>query len=228
MPLKPPILFINFKTYEQATGKKAVELAKKAEGVAAKEGATIALVVQAADLRLVSTSVNLPVFAQHIDPVKFGKGTGHILPEAAKQAGAVGTVLNHAENKRSNEFIQAGIARAKSLNLTVMVCAESIARAKEIAGFEQKPDFIAIEPPELIGGDISVSTANPELISGGARAIKEIAPKVAVITGAGIKNRADVAKALELGTVGIFVASGIVKSPNQAAAIGDLVQGFKA
>jgi len=221
-----PALFINFKTYSEATGQNAVSLAKKAEAVFLEKKASIVLVVQAVDIRAVSQAVKLPVFSQHLDPINFGGNTGHILPEAAKQAGAVGTVLNHAENKRSNEFLEKAIARAKELNLKVLVCAENAARARQISSFLQKPDFIAVEPPELIGGDVSVSNAKPRLIRESVKEIKDIAPGIEVVTGAGIKSRADVEKAFELGTRGIFVSSGIVKAKNQKKAIEDLVEGF--
>jgi len=227
MPLKAPVLFINFKTYAEATGKNAVLLAKKAEAVSKKRNVSIALVVQAPDLRLVSKAVELPVFAQHIDPIEFGGNTGCILPEAVLEAGASGTVLNHAENKRPNDFLEKAVARAKAAGLAVLVCAESLERAAQIASFAAKPDFIAIEPPELIGGNVSVSTANPSLISGGVAVVKRAAPKICVITGAGIKSGADVRKALELGTSGVFVASGIVKASDQGKAIEALVSGMK-
>ncbi len=221
-----PILFINFKTYEQATGEKAVELAKTAENAAKETGASIALVAQAADLRAVASAVSLPVFAQHVDPVEFGSHTGHILPEAVKEAGAAGAVLNHAENKRDNSFLESAIKRAHETGLTVMACAESTQRAKEIASFGEKPELIAIEPPGLIGGDVSVSTAEPALITGTVEAVHGIAG-IRVITGAGIKSGADAKKAIELGTAGVFVASGIIKAPDQGKAITDLVSGFK-
>jgi len=220
-----PILFINFKTYGPGTGEKAVELARIAEKAASKKNASIALVVQAVDIRIVSRAVSLPVFAQHLDPVEFGSHTGHVLPEAVKQAGAVGTILNHAENKRDDDFLERAIARAKSLGLTVMVCAEDSERAKRIASFSQKPEFIAVEPPELIGGNVSVSTAKPELISDSVKEIHSIS-KIPVITGAGIKDSGDVKKALELGTVGVFVASGIVKAEDKEKAILGLIEGF--
>jgi triosephosphate isomerase len=227
MWLPLPVLFINFKTHAMATGNAALSLAKKAERVALAEKVSIALVVQATDIRLVSKSVKLPVFAQHIDPIGIGGNTGHILPEAVKQAGATGTILNHAENKRNNNVLLKSISRAKRLGLTTMVCAESVVRAKQIASFPKKPELIAIEPPELIGGRVSVSSAKPRLIRDGVRAIKEIAPKITVITGAGIKNASDVEKAIQLGTKGVFVSSGIVKAQNQEKAIRELVAGLK-
>lgn len=221
-----PILFINFKCYEEATGKKAVSLAKIADEIALKEKAAIALVVQAVDIRAVSGNVSVPVFAQHVDPVEYGSHTGSILPEAVKEAGAVGTVINHAENKRDNSFLERAIARAHSTGLTVMACAENRQRAEQIASFSTKPDLIAIEPPELIGGNVSVSTAKPELITDTVKAVNAIA-SIPVITGAGIKNADDVKKAIELGTKGVFVASGIVKAENSAQAIADLIKGFR-
>jgi len=224
--LKLPVVFINFKTYRESTGKNALDLAKKAEAVSMQYGVSIVLVVQAIDLREIANAVKIPVFAQHIDPVVYGSFTGHILPEAVKDAGAIGTVLNHAENKRDNDFLQKAISRAKDAGLNVMVCAESIERAKQIASFAQKPDLIAVEPPELIGGNISVSTAQPGLISDSVKAIHAIS-NIPVIVGAGIKNSNDVRKSIELGSAGVFVASGIIKAPDSKKAIEDLASGFK-
>jgi triosephosphate isomerase len=225
--LQLPVLFVNFKVYEEATGKNALALAKKAEAVAKKTGASIALVVQAVDICFLSKQCGLPLFAQHVDAIDFGANTGWVSPFAVSQAGAVGTVLNHAEHKLDNFVLEKTIELAKKSCLLVMACAESLERARQIAAFSSKPDFIAIEPPELISGNISVSTANPGLISGSAIAIKQIAPKIIVIAGAGIKNAQDVSRAIELGTSGVFVASGIVKSPDQKKAILDLVSGLR-
>ncbi len=224
--LKLPVIFINFKTYKESTGKNAIDLAKKAEEVSRQYGVSIVLVVQAIDLHEIANVVRIPVFAQHIDPVVYGSFTGRILPEAVKDAGAIGTVLNHAENKRDNDFLQKAISRAKEVGLNVMVCAESIERAKQIASFAQKPDLIAVEPPELIGGNISVSTAQPGLISNSVNAIHSIS-NIPVIVGAGIKNSDDVRKSIELGSAGVFVASGIIKVQDSRKAIEDLASGFK-
>jgi triosephosphate isomerase len=227
--LKPklPVLFINFKTYSEATGKNALALAKKAEKVSKKANASIVLVAQAFDISSLSKNCSLPVFSQHLDAVEFGANTGWAMPFAAKEAGATGTVINHAEHKIDNSVLEKTIGLAKKNSLVVMACAEHLERAKQIASFSNKPDFIAIEPPELISGNISVSTARPELISDSVAAIKKIAPEITVITGAGIKNSADVSKAIELGTSGVFVASGITKAADPEKAIFELVSGFK-
>ncbi len=223
--MKLPVLFLNFKTYEQGTGKKARELAKIAEAIAMETGKSIALVVQAADIRMLAEAVDLPIFAQHIDPVSYGSNTGKILPETVKEAGAIGTVINHAENKRDNKFVEDAVKRAKETGLTVMVCAETTERAKEVAAFS--PQFIAVEPPELIGGVISVSTAKPEIISDSVEAVKEINSEIDLITGAGVNSTADVEKSTELGAKGVFVASKILKADDPKKAIEELVAGFK-
>ena len=219
-----PIILLNLKTYEESMGQKAIDFARIAERVNEKTGISIAVAPQIIDIAAVAVSSETPVFAQHIDPVGYGSNTGHVLAEAVKEAGAVGTVINHAENKKDNEFVEKAIARAKEAGLIVMVCAEDVKRAEELAKFN--PDLIAVEPPELIGGNISVSTAQPEIITESVKSIKAVNESIDVITGAGIKNREDVAKAIELGTVGVFVASGIVKAEDKKKAVEDMVNGF--
>lgn len=226
MKLQPPILFINLKTYAEATGKAAAQLAKAAQSVTKATKHTIVLVAQPSDIRMLVGNCMLPVFAQHVDAIEYGQHTGSILPEAVREAGAVGTVLNHAERKLDNETLERAIERAETIGLATMACAESEQQSKEIASFSIKPSFIALEPPELIGGDVSVSTAKPKLITDCISTIKCIDESIQVIAGAGIKKKTDVRKALELGTVGVFVASGIVKAEDQRKAIEGLIQGF--
>lgn len=223
--LKTPVLFLNFKTYKESSAENALSLAKLAEQAFNETGKQIVLVVQALDLQKIAGSVKIPVFVQHIDPTGQGSFTGKISPENAKLSGAVGTILNHAEYKLSNSLLEESIKKAKESGLKVMACAETIERAKQIASFSYNPDFIAVEPPELIGGNVSVSTASPEIISETVKEVQKIA-SIPVITGAGIKNSSDVRKALELGTKGVFVASGVVKAENQKKAILELLNGF--
>ncbi|MFH1696985.1 MAG: triose-phosphate isomerase [Candidatus Diapherotrites archaeon] len=218
-----PVFFLNFKTYEQATGKRAIELAKIAEKVSHETGHKIIPVVQAVDLHAVASAVGIEIFAQHIDPVNFGSNTGKNMPEAIKNAGAAGTITNHAEDKQDNEFVERCVNRAREAGLKIMLCAETPKRAAVLAKF--KPDLIAIEPPELIGGTLSVSTAKPEIITSAIDAVSKIA-KIPVIAGAGINAREDVSKSIELGAAGVFVASAVVKSKHPEKALRELVSGM--
>jgi triosephosphate isomerase len=197
------VLIVNFKTYEEATGKDALKLAKICEKVALDTKKDIRIAVQEIDLCCVSNSVSIPVYSQHVDPVSYGANTGFIVPESVKKVGAKGTLLNHSEHHIDD--IKKSIAAAKRAKLVTVVCADTVEKGIDIAKY--KPDFIAIEPPELIGGDISVSDAEPEVISA---AVKKI--KGNIIIGAGIRTSHDVKIALKLGAKGILLASGIVKA----------------
>ena len=85
---------------------------------------------------------------------------------------------------------------------------------------------MCIEPPELIGGDISVTTANPGIVSNSVEAVKSINDKVKILCGAGVKNGKDVAKAIELGADGVLLASGVVKAKDKEGVIRDLASGL--
>jgi triosephosphate isomerase len=152
----------------------------------------------------------------------YGAHTGYIIPSAIKYAGATGTLINHSEHNLTFNFkeIENRINVAKEAGLEVCVCARTARVAKKIARY--KPDYIAVEPAELIGGDISISTAKPQLIK---KSVDATYP-VPLLVGAGVKNREDVRKGVELGAKGILVASGVVKAKDVKAAIIDLLEGF--
>ena len=219
--MKFPQIITNFKVYFEGFGEDAVRMAKIHEEVAKKTGVSIGIAVSALDLKEIVGCVDIPVFVQHIDPIVCGKGTGGLLPEAVKDIGAFGTLLNHSEKRINRDELAHSIKRAKEVGLKQIVCAES---ADEGASFlEFEPDMIAVEPPELIGGDISVSTANPEIID---RSI-ELVGHGKVIIGAGIKDFRDVKIAFELGVSGILVSSGVMKAKDPKAVLLNLAEGIK-
>lgn len=204
-----PILITNFKTYESAAGKSALTLAKIHEKIAKEFNVNFACAVQACDIRLVSSAVKIPILAQHFDLAGQGKFTGFTPIESLKQAGAIGSLLNHAEHKISFEILEKSIIRAKELDFFTVVCAKDEKEALAIS--KLKPDCIAVEPPELIGGDISVSTASPDIIKKSVSLIKDIP----VIVGAGIKTAKDIKIALKLGAKGILLASGVTEAKDK-------------
>jgi len=206
----PPAIIVNFKTYVESTGKNAVELAKKAERVFHETGIYIGIAPQLADLSTVARTVEIPVFAQHIDPIRPGGYTGHVLAEAAKEAGAIGTLINHSERQLKLSDIDEILKRAKEQKLMSIVCANNPATSVAVSSL--KPDMVAIEPPELIGTGIPVSKAQPEIVSGTVTLVREVNGKVTILCGAGISHGEDVSAALKLGTQGVLVASGIVKA----------------
>jgi len=82
--LRGLLLIVNFKTYIEATGKRAIELAKIAEEVSRETGVTIIVAPQFTDIEPVSNTVDIPVLSQHIDSVKPGAHTGHVLADEVK------------------------------------------------------------------------------------------------------------------------------------------------
>ena len=222
--LKTPVIVLNVKTYAEATSKKALEIAKLMNKISKEKKTSMAIAVQATDISICAKNVSIPVFAEHIDPIKPGSHTGWTLPEAVKAAGAIGTIINHSEHRLKLADIDVCISRAKELELDHIVCTNNVATSKAIAAFS--PNFIAVEPPELIGGDISVTTADPEIVSRSVKAVKNIDKNVKVLCGAGVKNGKDVAKAIELGSDGVLLASGIVKAKDKEKVICNLASGL--
>ena len=217
------LIILNFKTYEEATGDNAVKLAKICDDVSKETGAKIIVCPQFTDIYRIAEVVEIPVYAQHIGPAKYGSYTGHILPEALKAAGATGCLINHSERRVKLADIDSSVEKLRSMEMTSIVCTNNIAVTRAAAAIS--PDFVAIEPPELIGSGISVAQAQPEIITGSVDAVNTVNPDVKVLTGAGISTGDDVRKAGELGTCGVLLASGVTKAKDPRAVLMDLVSG---
>jgi len=207
---RTPMIIVNFKTYLEATGRKAIELARKAEKVSVETNVYIAVAPQFADLSVVADAVKIPVFAQHIDPIRPGSFTGHVLAESVKECGAAGTVINHSERQLKLSDIDEIIRITRKIGLLSIVCANNPSISAAVAAL--KPDILAIEPPELIGTGVPVSKAKPEVVTDTVKLVRNFNPNVTILCGAGISHGEDVAVALKLGTQGVLVASGIVKA----------------
>ncbi|MBW2996761.1 triose-phosphate isomerase [Candidatus Woesearchaeota archaeon] len=215
-------IIVNFKTYKQATGERAVNLAKVCEKVAKEKKVGIIVAVQNVDLFHVSAEVSIPVYAEHLDPVKYGAHTGKDLPEALVENGATGVIINHSEDKEELADIEEAIKRANNVGLQTIVCAPTANSSEAIAALS--PDMVAVEPPELIGGDVSVSKAKPELISDTVKLVHNVDEKIPVLCGAGIKDHEDVKIAMKLGCKGILIASGVTKADDPEKALLDLIK----
>ncbi len=215
-----PLVLINFKCYLEAAGPRAVTLAKYAQETSRKQDVTIVVAPQMADLRLVSHETSIPVFAQHVDAIRAGSHTGHILPECVLEAGASGVIINHSEKRLQINTIEDTVSRARDLGLKSVVCANTARIAAAVSALE--PDMIAVEPPELIGSGIAVSKAKPEILTDTVTRIRRINNEVVILCGAGITSGQDVKAALALGTQGVLVASGVVKAKDQAIAVNEL------
>ncbi len=179
--------------------------------------------LQAVDLHY-AKKIKIQTFAQHIDPLDYGTHTGFILPSVVKQKGAIGTLLNHSEHKLPFEYLKKCITAAKKEKLIVIACADTPKEAARIAVLQ--PDYIAIEPPELIGGKISVATAEPEIITKTIKVVheKKEGKKIKILCGAGVHERIDVEIAIKLGCSGVLIASGVVLAKNQMKELEELMK----
>lgn len=220
--MKLPLILINFKSYAEGTGDKALKLAKTSKELSEKYDANISIAPQDVDIFRISSDIKIPIFAQSIEPIEPGAHTGHELALAAKKAGAVGALINHSENRLSVEQIVRSIDIGKKNGLKTVVCVPDLKMAKEVAKFG--PDFIAYEVPELIGTGKAISKVKPKSVREFVKILSETNPNIIPICGAGISNGDDVKTAIELGTKGVIVASAVVKSKNPKKAIENLVK----
>ena len=219
-----PVLVINFKVYRESMGSNAIKLARAAEKVAKETDACIVVCPPFTDLAKIAESVDVHVWGQGADAVEPGGQTAHVPVEALKEAGATGLLINHSEKRLKLADMEFIAAKARTNGLKSCICTNNVATSASCAALA--PEFIAVEPPELIGGDISVTTSDPAIVSNTVQAVRKVDKNVLVLCGAGVKNGKDVAKALELGSNGVLVASGVIKAKDQEAAIADLVGGF--
>ncbi len=223
-PAGIPVVIVNYKTYAEATGKRAVPFTEALLRAAAGKRVTLAVAPQAADLLRVSQATRVPVLAQHVDSLAPGNGTGATLVEAAQDAGAVGSLLNHAERRLTLAELDAACARLAAAGLARVVCTDNARTTGAAAAL--RPDLLAIEPPELIGGSVSVTTADPEVVRHSVRAAKAVHPQARVLCGAGVKTGEDLRRALELGAEGVLLASAVMKAKDPGAALGELLSGL--
>ena len=202
---------INCKNYEEISGDKIKKFIKIAEQVSKKYKIKIAISPPQHLIGLVANS-SITVLAQHIDNSKVGSTTGFIIPELLKKSKVKGSLINHSEHRISSKEIEKLVLKLKELKMISIVCVKDIPEVKKY--LKINPDFIAIEPPELIGSGKAISTEKPDLIQKAARIVNDSKNKTKLLCGAGIVSGEDVAKSIELGSKGILVASGIVKAKN--------------
>ena len=203
------MFIINAKNYEEIAGDKIIKFVKTAEKISKKYKIKIAIAPPQHLVGLVAKS-SIPILTQHIDDSKVGSTTGFVIPELLKKSKVSGSLINHSEHRISSKEIEKLVLKLKELKMISVLCVKDVAEARKYA--KLNPNYIAIEPPELIGSGKAVSKERPELITKAADAVKAAKNNTKLLCGAGIVSGDDVAKAVKLGSKGILVASGIVKA----------------
>lgn len=220
--LRSPLIIVNFKAYPEVEGEGALSLALACAEVAEGSGVSIIACPPTVELSRVAFSVKVPIMAQHVDPRSPGSATGWITAEMVRRSGAIGTLVNHSEHRLVMDDIHKIVTACKKADLRTCLCADSAVSSGEVALYG--PDMVAVEPPELIGGDVSVTNAKPEVVIEAVRAVHQVDPSIPVLCGAGVKNGQDVKRAIELGAKGVLLASGVVKAKDQRQALNDLIR----
>jgi triosephosphate isomerase len=210
-------VLVNLKAYAADP----LEIATAVRDVAADSGVRIAVSPQATHLERVAET-GVETWAQHVSPVEPGSHTGSTLAEAVAEAGAAGTLINHSERRLGLADIDGALDAADRANLETIVCANNPEQIGAAAALG--PDAVAVEPPELIGGDVSVSQADPDIVEDAVAAAKAVDESVSVLCGAGVSTGEDLAAAGKLGAEGVLLASGVAKADDPHEALTGLLE----
>ena len=212
---------INCKNYEEIAGDSIVKFIKIAEKISKKYKIKIAIAPPQHLIGMVSNST-IPILSQHIDDSKVGSTTGFVIPELLKKSKVKGSLINHSEHRITSKEIEKLVSKLKELKMISILCVKDVAEVKKYV--KLNPDYIAIEPPELIGSGKAISKEKPDLIFKAADIIKNAKNSTKLLCGAGIVSGEDVSKAIELGSKGILVASGIIKAKDWNKIINDFAK----
>lgn len=216
---KKRMMIVNLKNYPEVSGPLAKEIALRCEQISEASGFDIAVAPPAHMLSEMSR-LSIKIFAQHADDAQQGATTGFLVPESLKMSGVSGVILNHSEHRVTEDFVKKMVPRLKATNLISVVC---VADEKECRKYARlNPDYIAIEPPELIGSGKAVSVENPKVIRECAKTIRHVESSSRLLCGAGITTAKDVREALELGVDGVLVSSAVAKSLDPESVIEEL------
>jgi triosephosphate isomerase (TIM) len=220
LKITPPFFEIGPKAY--LYGQTVLELARHADALVRKYDVRIVFTPQSVDIRLVAEGTrNLLVFAQHMDSLPVGRGTGSVLPEAVKAAGAVGVLLNHVEKRLSMDELEHTILRADQVGLASMACADNLDDALVIACMA--PNIIIVESPDLIEGS-SRPENDREAVALINNTIWAINPEIRVLHGAGITRGQDVYNIISAGSQAAGSTSAIIKAPDPLGMLEEMIR----
>ena len=222
--VRAPVFEIGLKGY--LYGADAVRLAQAADRLSRELDVSVIFDPQAVDIPAVARATDrLLVFAQHMDPVAVGRGVGSVLPEALREAGAVGTLLNHSERRMTLGDINRAIVRAREVGLATLVCADSPEEAAAVAHLG--PDIVLAEPPELIATSRSAATEMRGFVERSVELVRQIDPGIIVMCGAGVQTPDDVENMIGLGVGGTGSSSGVLKAADPVALMRAMLTAMK-
>lgn len=224
MNLEYPYFQVNFKVYPGTGGENGLGLARKIDRVATETGAEFVLTPQLPDIRLIAAETDLTVTAPHMDALSPGRGMGKILPETIREAGALGVVINHAENRDSFVDVERKIQRCREVGLDSIVCVDSLEMGEAVAAFD--PDSVIFEKPEDISTDRAITQTHPERVEEFVAMMSEENPRTKVLVGGGISSPDDVRLAFEQGADATGAASAVSLADDPETLLRSIAEAF--
>ena len=216
--LRRPFFVCNPKAY--VYGQSSLALAKKCEELAVKYDIDVIFTAQHVDLAMiVKECPHLVVTAQNMESLRPGRGMGHILPEALKEAGVKATFLNHAENPMTINELAKTIERANELGILTVVCSNEEADTRAIA--ELHPDVMVCELTSLIG---TGKTADESYMKATNDIVKSVSPNTKTLQAAGISSGEDIYNAIKTGADASGGTSGIVAAEDPMAMLEEMFE----
>ncbi|MDG6910972.1 MAG: triose-phosphate isomerase [Nitrososphaerota archaeon] len=218
-------IIVNCKNYPEVLGAGAVRLARAVKMASDELGVAGVVAPPTPTLSLVASESGAKVYSQSVGWEEGEKTTGAVVPAAVMAAGASGTLLNHSEARVPRGVLAKLVPRLAEAGLEVCLCAQTSVEAAELALLG--PEFVAIEPPELIGSGVAVSRARPELVEETVKAVRRSGFKGGILCGAGIVTGEDVERAVSLGVDGVLVASSVVKARDWGSKVRELARSLR-
>jgi triosephosphate isomerase (TIM) len=222
------MIFVNFKSSLKGTGENALRIVKALNEAQKETDVPIILAPHTLDLYPVSEVWEGEVWTQHAD---YDRGTGRNqveLLQSWNKGKIKGTFVNHSEHKFEGYNLLAKVVReCEEFAFKTLLFAGSETEIQKMIEMQMKPTYLAYEPPELVGSqDTSVAKAKPDDIKKAAELASQMG--VPLIVGAGVKDRDDVLKSVELGAVGVAVSSAVINAEDPKKEVLELASGFKS
>jgi triosephosphate isomerase (TIM) len=219
LDIKPPFFELGPKAY--LFGRDVLELARCADRISVSYNVTIIITPQYVDIPLLAQeTTHLLIFAQHMDPIRIGRGIGTVLPEAVKAAGASGVLLNHAERPLPPAVLQETIHRADEVGLASMVCGGTLKEIEAVS--KMHPNIIIAESPEDIGSG-QRSSMTETSIRQINELVRAIDPAILVLHAAGISTGEDVYRVIAAGAQAAGSTSGVLKADDPCLMLEEMI-----
>ncbi len=220
------MLILNLKNYESLTGvniSATVNVVNEAVRLYGNHFAVVPPVVSLQEV--MSLDPLFEVVAPHADGIDGEKTTGSVTPTSLKSLGIHKTMLNHSEHKLDFGQLSLTINKCEQSDIEIILCINNL---NDLESYTKlgKIHSVAYEPEELIGGDKSVATEQPEIVMAFIEKLRKLAPESNAVIGAGVRDVVDIKLSLEYGATSVLLASGFALAENKLDYLSDLVKPF--